>query len=417
MNSNQKENQNLSSTDSESQEEIEIDSDDKIIITEEDETKILNESQNFDNQVHEKLHKYFSLQLKEEKKEKENEDEDDEKENDPYAIPRFIINLDEPPETRWHEVVEKYKSCYKEVLEFLDGMIKEIFGSGLIGKFMKKIANSIFGSIAKSGAVFFGKELQAIAKQSKFPLGSLLLLNIAYELSAACTSIVTQRSDDNKFVLARTMDWEMPFLKKFTIEIDFRRNGETVFIGTTWPGYAGILTGMKPGVAAVSVNYRVTGGSVLKNLMTAKDGAWPVGFLVRHLLTSDYSYDEIVGGLSKSFLMAPVYLTVCGVSDATLITREREDEVKKSRWTFSKKGLIIQCNQDHWRNDSDSDVFMSRKRKKAAKKILAEMEEKDLINNDTLWALLYTPPLTNDITIYYTVCCPDDGYYKSRIAI
>lgn len=43
------------------------------------------------------------------------------------------------------------------------------------------------------------------------------------------------------------MDWDMPELQAITIEVEFQRNYNTHFVATTWAGYVGILTGIKPG--------------------------------------------------------------------------------------------------------------------------------------------------------------------------
>lgn len=55
------------------------------------------------------------------------------------------------------------------------------------------------------------------------------------------------------------MEWEMPYLRPITIEVEFINNNTTVAIGTTWVGYVGILTGMSMVEGkefGVSVNFR-----------------------------------------------------------------------------------------------------------------------------------------------------------------
>lgn len=57
----------------------------------------------------------------------------------------------------------------------------------------------------------------------------------------------------------RTMDWESDFLTRMTVELDFQLGGKTVALATTWAGFVGVLTGMRPGAFSVSVNFRVKG--------------------------------------------------------------------------------------------------------------------------------------------------------------
>ncbi len=54
------------------------------------------------------------------------------------------------------------------------------------------------------------------------------------------------------------------------LDVDFQKNGQTIFKATTWVGYVGILTGMRvPDGYSVSVNFRHTGGSLTTNLKIA----------------------------------------------------------------------------------------------------------------------------------------------------
>lgn len=94
------------------------------------------------------------------------------------------------------------------------------------------------------------------------------------------------------------MDWGMEWLRPLTIEVDFRRGGETQYVATTWVGYVGILTGMffsmkrnmrskscllgmRPYGYSVSVNFRVTSGAYWKNIKKAILRAWPIGICLR----------------------------------------------------------------------------------------------------------------------------------------
>jgi hypothetical protein len=76
-----------------------------------------------------------------------------------------------------------------------------------------------------------------------------VLLQIAYEIFAACTSIVVDGvggAKSHPFHI-RTMDWEMPELQPMTIEVQFVKHGRPLFIASTWAGYVGVLTGMRYG--------------------------------------------------------------------------------------------------------------------------------------------------------------------------
>ena len=95
----------------------------------------------------------------------------------------------------------------------------------------------------------------------------------------------------------------MPELQPLTIEVDFVRAGLVAFRATTWAGYIGILTGVRPGGFSVSVNYRRTEvmneeplKAFAKNLQRGLARHWPVSFLVRAALERCGSY----GGTARN---------------------------------------------------------------------------------------------------------------------
>ena len=60
------------------------------------------------------------------------------------------------------------------------------------------------------------------------------------------------------------------FRRRLLLDVDFQKQGRTIFKGTTWIGYVGILTGMRVSNGySVSVNFRHTGGTLKSNLKTA----------------------------------------------------------------------------------------------------------------------------------------------------
>uniref|UniRef100_A0A0N4VX65 CBAH domain-containing protein n=1 Tax=Haemonchus placei TaxID=6290 RepID=A0A0N4VX65_HAEPC len=99
----------------------------------------------------------------------------------------------------------------------------------------------------------------------------LAFLNIFYELSRFCTSIVAQPPGNRDMYHARNLDFGQFFvwniaaqswdltesLKKVTMNLNFVRNGTLLFKGTTLAGHVGILTGMKPNAFSLSMNAKV----------------------------------------------------------------------------------------------------------------------------------------------------------------
>jgi N-acylethanolamine-hydrolysing acid amidase len=99
------------------------------------------------------------------------------------------------------------------------------------------------------------------------------------------------------------MDWDLPQLRDLTIEVkffrnlnsfkklDFQKGGKTLFLASSWAGYVGVLTGVRPNSYSVSINFRRTEkGNLWQNIKQSLKGGWPTGFLVRVVLEEDNSF-------------------------------------------------------------------------------------------------------------------------------
>jgi len=330
-------------------------------------------------------------------------------------VPKYIVNLDLPPSKRWSIIVKDFKHEFDGIRKYIDEMIKGLLGS-TFGSVVKKVVSGFLNLVNRTGAVFFSEELKAIAEQTGQPLGEIVLLQLSYELFATCTSIL--KSDSNGNVLhCRTMDWDMPALKKLTIEVEFQRGGNPVFYGTTWAGYVGVLTGMRPSAYTVAVNFRRTEkGTFWQNIKQSLSKGWPIGFLVRQVLDEDSTFLKAVGSLSSSKLISPCYFTMAGSgkNEGVIITRDREHE--ENRWTLSEHGDIVQPNIDHWSSDPQFNIIWSIERRDWTRSCFKEMELKN-INADfsVMRDILQQYPCWNDETIYATFMCPKQFYYASYL--
>ena len=87
-------------------------------------------------------------------------------------------------------------------------------------------------------------------------VGWATLLNVGYEVSDACTSIVAALPDGT-VLHGRNLDfWAgMGFtntLKELAFEANIMKGGKLLYKSTTFAGYVGVLSGMKPGVCPTS---------------------------------------------------------------------------------------------------------------------------------------------------------------------
>lgn len=325
------------------------------------------------------------------------------------SVKRYKINLDLSPEKRWEEVINDNQEALLQALESCDEMIGNSW-----------FVNSLFWALNKLGLVLYCREIEGIANQIGVSAGKIASLQLMYEASTACTSIVTQGKDGVP-VHIRTMDWEMEFLTPLTVEVDFYQNDEKVFTGTTWPGYVGILTGMKPNGYTVSINYRRSKETLLTNALNALTSAWPIGFLVRHSLTKYSTYSAALEIFRNSRLIAPVYIIISGTqeSEGAIVTRDRSEEVPFSLKFLENNAYLVQTNIDHWRGDSrDSDwqdIEWSRRRRRFAKSWLnSKLIDGEELTLENLWELMETEPIKAFDTIYTTAMCCQTEEYETR---
>ena len=264
-----------------------------------------------------------------------------------------------------------------------------------------------------AGAVYYGKELKGIARATGMPIGLLAILQLVYEASACCTSVVVDDPESGRPVHIRTMDWEMEWLAPLTIEVEFVRGGNTLFVAPTWAGAVGVLTACKPGVFSASVNFRLTeDGSYWTNVKKLLTRSWPIGFLLREVLESATSFEEARDVLATAPLVAPVYFTLCGMEsgEGVVLTRNPGDELP--RWALELNGPCVQTNVDWFDEDGDSDIMWSRERQALGRVLVGSLEDVEV---ETLMRMMSTFPIFNELTIYAAYMNPTTGVVKTYI--
>lgn len=332
--------------------------------------------------------------------------------------PRYVIDLDDQPKNRWTAVITDH-------LDSLPAMLS--LAQNLLGAVGTPIVTAMLRAAAAFGLAAHSDELRGVAEVANMSLGQVILLQLAYEAYAACTSIVTNGAN-GKPIHIRTMDWDMPDLMPLTIEVDFVKKGKLQYRATTWAGYVGVLTGLRPGVFSVSVNYRRSSKmhenpirAFAINFLRGLSSKWPVSYVVRYALAKCLSWESAVNVLKSSELIAPVYFTLCGCehNQGAIVTRGRKRH--KISW-LTQNQFLVQTNMDNWRADRRSefsylydwqDIAYSRARRKFALQALESLSSKPTMTN--LWQLVSVPPCLAYDTVYTTSMDPSNGKITTRV--
>jgi N-acylethanolamine-hydrolysing acid amidase len=267
--------------------------------------------------------------------------------------PKFSVNLDLPPEHRWTDIILVYKS-------------KMPIGPLIRKSLTKYIPPELMPLVDYAADRFqlflpemFSREIKGIARAADMPAGDVFILNLLYELTAFCTSIVAQDSS-GRIIHGRNLDYgngrqETDTFKNGTVEIDYQRNGKTIYTATTILGYTGVVNGQRPGAFTVSLNerkkHKKVAGAVANFFMAFFDGGLPDLMAMRVVLENATSYEDAVQQLSTRKLIADAYFIVGGIhpGEGAVITRDRTKaddiwhlDADNSRW------FLVETNYDHW---------------------------------------------------------------------
>jgi len=245
----------------------------------------------------------------------------------------------------------------------------------------------------------YGLEIQANAEKIGMPVGAAVLLNIFYEIEAACTSIVAQDSKGNIYH-ARNLDFGLaPVLRRLVINVEFQSGGKTQYLGASYAGYVGLLTGMRPGAFSITLNQRDE-GYLWENIIDALfvPGTRVSAFLIRDTLQNIGNFSAAVNVLVNTPLVAPSYLTIGGTkqNEGVVITRDRLDAANIWQLNSQQQSWwVIETNTDHW----DSDYWCEGCRSTVARKVLEGIGQ-EKVGLDGLMEVLSTQPVMNPSTTY-----------------
>eukprot|EP00164_Ancoracysta_twista_P010946 GFYU01016682.1.p1 GENE.GFYU01016682.1~~GFYU01016682.1.p1 ORF type:complete len:469 (-),score=72.64 GFYU01016682.1:29-1411(-) len=328
----------------------------------------------------------------------------------PAIIPRYRIDLDKPPSERWQEVIRDFREKILQTEQTIEAIIQE--SAGWIGGALETIASSVLSGVTKVGKVYYGEELKGISKESGLKLGKLTAMQLVYEAVACCTSIVVP-DEQGRPIHIRTMDWDMDFLGDMTVDVQVCRGSTVLFHGTTWAGYVGMLTGVRPGGYSCSVNFRVADGTYWSNLKRAIGGSWPSGFLLREVLESTPDYAQASTYLRNSELIAPTYFTIAGMNVNEGVILARDPKSVHIETPMSQRGFLVQSNIDQECFDQDYDILYSIQRRRIASDYLQSIAA--VTSADQLWSLMGRRPILNDLTVSATYMQPYDGYLETRL--
>jgi len=264
----------------------------------------------------------------------------------------------------------------------------------------------------------YAAEIRGCATAMGLDYGWLTLVNLGYEISDACTSIIAQTPEGN-ILHARNMDfwdgiWLTDHLKNLTMTIDYQKGGKTQYYATTFAGYVGVLSGMKPNGFSISIDTRFYSQGISQffyEIIAAitEKNATLVSFLSRDVLARETNFESAIENLSNDLLIADVYYIVGGVSadQGAVISRNRTGASDVWRLDDPSRWYEVQTNYDHWKQPPWFDD-----RVKPANNGMNNIGPSN-ITMDGMFHVLSIKPVLNLQSTFSMLACPATGYYES----
>nr|CAB3264183.1 N-acylethanolamine-hydrolyzing acid amidase-like [Phallusia mammillata] len=326
----------------------------------------------------------------------------------------FVVDLDAPPLQRWQKVVQSADANF--IQKGIDKLLRVALPNEALVKLVEAIAKDIERFIPQP----YADEIRGISQATGIPLGDLVISNIVYDVSAsgtgrskACTSIVT--TDHNgKIYHGRNLDYAEPsFLKNITIQVDFHRNGKSLFMATTYMGYVGVITGSRHGAFSISGDERNT-GKWWNNLLAVEKGSGFTFFNERWILENKETYKEALIEAVLKPTIAPVYYILGGITptEGAIVVRNAHTLAN-----FTMLGMdethpwyLVETNYDPWKAPPASDD-----RRDAAIHAMNRVGQ-DKMDAEMLYKVLSVPPVFNEQTTYTTIMsAADASVYRTMI--
>ncbi|KAM0347663.1 hypothetical protein ACHAPU_004677 [Fusarium lateritium] len=181
--------------------------------------------------------------------------------NEVPAIPKFVVDLSQPPETRHAHVIPHFREAMTAC--DLPSLFDEVTGS-VAGLFFGKVLVTLTRfALQRVYSAEETAELVGIAQALDIPMHILVAFNVLLDLLLGCTSGGARILDldtvgpTTRMLHFRTLDWAMHRLRQIIVEIDYVRvtGGPVVATTITYFGYVGVLTGVRKGLS-MSLNFR-----------------------------------------------------------------------------------------------------------------------------------------------------------------
>ncbi|MDC7787652.1 hypothetical protein PQJ75_29890 [Rhodoplanes sp. TEM] len=250
-------------------------------------------------------------------------------------------------------------------------------------------------------------------------ISGVWVLNGSYQW--ACTAIA--REEGGAPWLARTLDWPFPGLGR-RVTVARLAGPAGAFFSVTWPGFAGVLTGMAPGRFAACINQAPMRRRTLHPWLRLWDmtanaaAAWPVrhmppDHLLRHAFETCGDFVAARDLLADTPVSRPVIYTLAGTAPGARCVIERTEEGAVVRGDDTTAGNDWWPPRPAWEARMPAHEMLSRSFDDAAAMSKVRQEQIAAFDGDVSrsfdWVL---PPILNPYTRISVAMSPAAGLLR-----
>lgn len=308
-------------------------------------------------------------------------------------IQEFDINLDLPLEDSYKNVTSYFEPIFDELRNEINNIYSQMVGFAL-NYAVKYLTWMNLNNILHKN------ELEYYSNKIGMEFHKVLLMQLFYEINAACTSVKVKIGNSN--ALFRTMDWDLPFLKKITFKANYYKDNKKLYSAIAWYGSVGQFTAMNDNYA-ISINYRRTNnGTLMENFRRCLNMNWPVSYALRCVFEQNFTFDQAKEFLSTAHLIAPTYYTIIpNISNNTQSLVIIRNPTTVTYMQENSDNLLIQTNHNQLEPLKNQDnIIYTFERQKTCVSILKT--KSNFIDHDDVISNFMVKPIDNEETIY---CC------------
>jgi acid ceramidase/N-acylethanolamine-hydrolysing acid amidase len=218
-----------------------------------------------------------------------------------------IVDLDQSPTARW-EFLADYRT---EMNALFKCYLNDFSGEEEIYRNVEYYKREV---IPRE----YLEEIEFLSSLTAYSANEVLIANLYYDilkLFFGCTAFAC--TSEHGILHARNLDWHTDnnLLNRHSQIFDFRKGGQTLFKSVGWPGFVGVLSGMKPHQFSLTLNAVLSPDPV--------EVAIPISFFLREVLSKADSYESAKEMLEKTTIASDCLLLLSGTKNDEMVVIER----------------------------------------------------------------------------------------------